>query len=348
LGKFFEAMQRAAQEKSQPSAEPSRRSDAVQPELDSALLEPESEEGGAKFDASPATPDTDVALPESPSAVIRLLESDVHRARAWAGPPSRAERTASDQVQTLQEDSATRGLMAPLDAPVPAPLSDGAGQARPVLRDPDPTGVRVHPAYDRIVQRLLAYRRAPRQSVILVTSAVAGEGTSTVARNVATALSHSGTEQVLLLDANLRTPSQHRAFGVERANGLGEVLKGDVSLTSVLHSNVGSGISLITCGAPVKSPTQLLTLAGAQGVIMALLSLFDWIVIDSPPATPYPDVASLAGASGAAMLVIRAESTRSEVAEEARNVLQNSGVDLLGAVLNRRRYHIPSAIYKRL
>jgi Mrp family chromosome partitioning ATPase len=104
----------------------------------------------------------------------------------------------------------------------------------------------------------------------------------------------------------------------------------------------------MTCGSKVKRPSQVLIATAVQGTVVALLSLYDWIILDAPPTTVYPDVASLGTACGAAMLVIRAESTRPEVAEEAKTVLTGTGVDLLGAVLNRRRFHIPKAIYERL
>lgn len=345
MGKFFEAMQRAAKTASQPAEVLNRSSE--QPELDAALLEPEVSQEVTVGAAAISPPAENKGTAESPSAVIRLLESEVHRAGSLAvsdpqSPLNVAEATASTSHHAPRGE---RPRVVPTEFAMQSPTST---QPKPFLRDPDPSGVRVHPAYDRIVQRLLSYRRTPRQSVILVSSAVPGEGTSTIARNVATALSQPGTEQVLLVDANLRTPSQHSVFGVEREKGLSEVLKGEMTLTSVLHSGIGNGISFITSGGPVKSPTQLLTAAGVQGVMMALLSLFDWIIVDSPPVTAYPDAASLAAASGAVILVIRAESTRSEVIDEAKNILENTGVELLGAVLNRRRFHIPSAIYKWL
>ena len=98
----------------------------------------------------------------------------------------------------------------------------------------------------------------------------------------------------------------------------------------------------------MESPAQLLTVASLHSIILALLSLYDWIIIDSPPATSYPDVATIAAASGGAILVIEAENTRQEVVEEAKRVLDVAGVDLLGAVLNRRRFHIPEFLYRRL
>ena len=222
----------------------------------------------------------------------------------------------------------------------PSPVREPAESGLP--EDP------IHPAYERIVQKLLAFRRTPRQGVILVTSAVPREGASTIARNTALALGRNRAEQVVLVDANTRAPSQHTAFQTERSIGLSDVLIGPATLTSAVKTDVVAGLSLLTAGRPVESLSHLLTISALQGVAMALTSFFDWVIIDGPPVTTYPESANLATASGGALLVVRAERTRQEVAMEAKRVLEDSGTEVLGAVLNRRKFHIPDFIYRRL
>ena len=231
-----------------------------------------------------------------------------------------------------------------------------AGEAEPDVRPP-PTLLTtaselleepLDPAYERIIHRLLAFRSTPRQSVILVASAVSGEGASTIARNTAIALGRQRTERVLLVDANFRAPVQHAEFHAERANGLSDVIAGSVSLTSAVKHDVSSGLSLLTAGDPIDSPSRVLTQSVLQSLVMALTSLFDWVIVDGPPLTVYPEAVSLAAVSGGAVLVVRAERTRREVVEESKKLLGESGVDVIGAVLNRRKYHIPGFIYRRL
>ena len=101
-------------------------------------------------------------------------------------------------------------------------------------------------------------------------------------------------------------------------------------------------------GEKTPSAVELLSSEKMRTIIKDLKDIYDWIIIDSPPATSYPDVAAIAAASGGAILVVEAETTRQEVVEEAKRVLDVAGVELLGAVLNRRRYHIPGFNYKRL
>lgn len=206
----------------------------------------------------------------------------------------------------------------------------------------------LQPAYERIIQRLLAFRSTPRQSVVLFASAVPGEGTSTIARNTALALGQHRAERTLLLDANVRAPIQHVAFDCRRENGLSDVIAGSATITSAVKNEVGPGLSLLTAGTPLDTAPHTLTESVLQGIVMALTSLFDWVIVDGPPVTVYPEAASLAAVSGGAVLVVRAESTRREVVEESKKVLGDSGVDVIGAVLNRRKHHIPAFIYRRM
>jgi len=329
LGKFYDAMQKV----SPPDTEVAVRAEPVKltlPELDEALLRPEH-------------PNT--------NNVADVFEQD-HDAKVEAAAVSVPRRKRGDDLGTPQKhELAAEPVLRVINSETEALPEFGKGQPSissmrrlrtDVFRRP------IEAAYERIIQRLFSYRSSSRESVILVTSAVSGEGTSTVARSIATALAQHRAERVLLIDANLRAPSQHQAFGLEQSDGLGDILLGPTTVTSAVRDDVVPGLSLLTAGRAMESPAQLLTVASLHSVIVALLSLYDWIIIDSPPATSYPDVATIAAAASGAILVVEAEKTRQEVVEEAKRVLDVSGVDLLGAVLNRRRYHIPGFIYRRL
>jgi len=334
LSKFFEAMQRAANSPDEPSAtSDSGKQQSALPDLDEALLKPEGPEMDDVF--------PEVSEAEAPvSSETRQHTDPVDHQEAHI-----REVGASPQAEPIPGvHTPSGGARAFADGPsaVTHPFSTAQLVDTGVFRSP------TYAAYERVVQRLLKFRRTPRESVILVTSAVVGEGTSTVARNTALALARQETEQILLVDANIRKPAQHKKFGFEREVGLSDVLMGVAPLTSAIRADDASGISIMTAGSKIPSPAQLLTAPALQGIVMSMLSLYDWVVIDGPPLTAYPDSASIAAACGGAMLVVGAESTRSEVIEEAKRILEATGVDLLGAVLNRRRYHIPNFIYRRL
>lgn len=331
MGKFYDAMQRVSRSEENRPKEP-KPSESRLPELDESLLQPEGAGGaprvGSGDDDSPLSFETAILKTSQGVPGLNQLTTDLD-----------IEKSDEPVLKVVDSQSQSPLSATERQSAFPAPMRR---LRTDVFRRP------IEAAYERIIQKLFAYRRTPRESVILVTSAVAGEGKSTVARNIAFALAQHRAERVLLIDANLRSPSQHRFFGIENPEGLGDVLLGPKVLTSVIQDEVAPGLSLLPSGRANASPAQLLTVASLQSVIMALLSLYDWVIIDSPPATAFPDVATIASACGGAILVVEAEKTRQEVVEEAKRVLNISGVDLLGAVLNRRRYHIPGFIYERL
>jgi protein-tyrosine kinase len=225
--------------------------------------------------------------------------------------------------------------------PAPAPLRLAQ---RPAPQELHP----LHPAYERIIQRLLAFRGGRRHCSLLVASPVPGEGASTVARNLAVGLGESHRGRVVLIDANLRSPSQHQFFQTGTADGLADVLSGRVEPSAAVREAPRFGIAVLPSGRPSDHPPHLLTVAAMQRIVTALQSQFDWVMMDGPPVTTYPDASSLAVVADGTILVVRAERTRSEVAEKAMKVLNEAGATLLGGVLNGRRYHIPEFIYRRL
>lgn len=182
--------------------------------------------------------------------------------------------------------------------------------------------------------------------VVLVISSIHGEGTSTVARNLAQALADRG--ETLLVEANLRQPSQQQALGLVASGGLGDVAEGRMSLQRAIVRTRVPGLSLLAGGRSSESSSALPDAPAIGGALSEARGTFNWIVIDGPPVTVCSEAVNLAGLVDGIILVVLAESTRWEVAERAKRILEDSGGHLVGAVLNRRRYHIPEAIYRRL
>jgi capsular exopolysaccharide synthesis family protein len=224
-----------------------------------------------------------------------------------------------------------------LEASRRRPLTLGSNGGQPV----DP----VEEGYQRIVQGIQSQRGSERKGAVLVASAQHGEGTSTVAREIATLLCRDGSAQAVLVDANLRTPSQHLAYRLERSGGLAEVVTRGLAPEAAVRTGPGSSLPLVTAGRPTGTPAAILGLPALRAAIDQYRNRFDWVVIDAPPVTVYSDAAILAPLTDGVVLVVEAENTRWEVAGQAKRTLEESGGRVLGAVLNRQRYHIPPALY---
>src|SRR5262249_2141349 len=108
-----------------------------------------------------------------------------------------------------------------------------------------------------------------RARVLVITSGQAGEGKTTISTNLATAIADSGL-RVLLVDADLRRPGCHLAFGVENRFGLSTLLAGDADLGSVVRPVAGGKLSLIAAGPSPENPAELLSSTRMREVMDAL------------------------------------------------------------------------------
>jgi capsular exopolysaccharide synthesis family protein len=204
---------------------------------------------------------------------------------------------------------------------------------------------RVAEGYQQVLHAIQSRLSAKPGCSMLIVSAVHGEGTSTVARELAALLCRDGLTRAVLVDANLRTPSQHKAFGVERAGGLTEVVTRGLALDQAVRNGNRSPVPLLTSGRPASHPAGVLGAPALRTAIEGLRAKYDWVIVDGPPTTVYSDAGILAPLMDGVVLVVQAEKTRWQVAEQAKRMLEASGARLLGAVLSRQRFHIPEALY---
>ena len=200
-------------------------------------------------------------------------------------------------------------------------------------------------AYQRLAQSLRSFQ-LHRHTVFLLVSATHGEGTSTVARKLAATLIKTNQETVLLVDTNLRSPNQHVVFHTAQSPGFSDV--GSHAFRRITGNGGQPGLFLLPCGDSTQDKPQLLADSALRPALGEWRASFNWIILDGAPITVYTDSAVLAGLVDGVILVIEAEKTRWEVAEQAKRILEDAGGRVLGCVLNRRKYHIPSSIYRRL
>jgi len=168
---------------------------------------------------------------------------------------------------------------------------------------------------------------------ILVTSGVASEGKTFVAANLAQSMVQQPDRRVLLIDADLRLPRLHVAFGAPRRPGLTEYLRGEADEFQVVQKGAEENLCLLCAGSEVDKPSELLLSERMKGLLERLTSLFDWIIIDSPPTLPVNDASDLARLTDGVLLVLRAGATQADAAEKA--AAEFKGKNLIGVVLNQ-------------
>ena len=168
---------------------------------------------------------------------------------------------------------------------------------------------------------------------VLVTSSIPEEGKTFVAANLAQAIVRQDHHRVLLIDADLRLSRLHQMLGAPVTPGLTEYLRGEADEIAVIQRQSQGNLCLIPGGGPVSNPSELLLGERMKHLLDRVTPVFDWLIIDSPPAMPVHDASILADLCDGVLFVVRAGSTNFEIAEKASSEFRDK--NLLGVVLNR-------------
>jgi protein-tyrosine kinase len=180
--------------------------------------------------------------------------------------------------------------------------------------------------------RLYQMRDKVSLKKILVTSALPKEGKSFVSANLAQVLVKQHGRRVLLIDADLRVARLHSALGTTSAPGLGEYLLGESDEFSIMQRGPMDNLFFIPCGRYVAQPAELIANGRLKMLMQRVEPLFDWIIIDSPPAVPVSDASQLANFCDGVLMVVRSNSTPYDTAQKARQ--EFLGKTVVGVVLN--------------
>jgi len=201
--------------------------------------------------------------------------------------------------------------------------------------------------FTKFVSRVfLSGTEAPRQ--VAFTGIEPGSGSSRICVGAAEVLAAHASGSVCLLDANLRTPTLHKQFGVENHFGLTEALQQTGSIRKYARRFPEGNLSLITSGSPVDNWQALLASQQMQTRMAELRREFDYVLVDIPPLSVFANGLMLGGMSEGLILVLKAHSSRRKVAQQIVKELRAANVNLLGAILNERRFPIPNGLYQRL
>ncbi len=165
---------------------------------------------------------------------------------------------------------------------------------------------------------------------IVVTSSQPGEGKTTVSVNLAIALAQQGS-RVILVDADLRRPSVHRALGFRNVRGLSGYLSGLNDWASCVLPGLSPGLDTLPAGRSAMNPIALLASTRMRILISQLLEEYDYLIIDSPALMPnLMDARVLAGLADGSLMVVRSGMAPRDYVIRARKLLTN----VVGVVLN--------------
>lgn len=172
---------------------------------------------------------------------------------------------------------------------------------------------------------------------LLIASAQPGEGRTTVAVELATALTEGLDQRVLLIDAHVRRPRLHALFDCAQSPGLSNVWQEEVDLPEVIRETFRERLFVLPAGTPPLRPTELFTLQRIERLVAQTQAQFELVILEAPPLGLFAEGLLLSRCVDGVLLVVLAGVTSGEAVREAQATIQRAQGRLLGVVINNRR-----------
>lgn len=169
---------------------------------------------------------------------------------------------------------------------------------------------------------------------IMVTSAVHKEGSTCLAINLALAFALDDKSEILLVDANLRSPRLHDLFHLKRDHGFLDYMSGNAKLHETIKETQFPNIKVITAGQGAEDYVVKPLAAISQTMKTSFEKDFEWVIYDTAPVNHYPDTPMLTRLADGIILVIKAEHTSNKEMKKAKKNLEVLEACILGGVLN--------------
>jgi capsular exopolysaccharide synthesis family protein len=180
--------------------------------------------------------------------------------------------------------------------------------------------------------RLNQIREKQQLRTVLITSAMPGEGKTFMTACLARMMVRQQGKRVLMIDADLRRPQMDAIFGAPNSPGLTDYLTGSADETAIVQRGIDPNLYLIPSGKHVSNAAELLSSQRLPQLLRKMETVFDWVLLDSPPVVPVHDASVLSSYCDGVLLVVRSASTAFDLAQRASAELREKG--LLGVVLN--------------
>jgi capsular exopolysaccharide synthesis family protein len=256
-----------------------------------------------------------------------------------AGTTDRSTPAGDSGTLRSRVDTDTMRLSAPASQPAadPEPRAErmfnrwNAELAEKLVVDPGITPSSLE-QYRRLAAVLHDAQAVSGLKVVMIASAVSGEGKTLTAANLALTLSGSYRKRVLLMDADLRRPAVHQVFRLETSHGLADGLDTTREAHLVVRQ-ISRTLSVLPAGRPTVDPMAALVSGRMKQLVGEARETFEWVIIDTPPLVLLPDANLLASMVDGVVLVIKAGSTSHELTKRAVEAVGRPRI--VGVVLNR-------------
>jgi capsular exopolysaccharide synthesis family protein len=229
-------------------------------------------------------------------------------------------------------DELAEYIGAPVMGVIPT-VEDWSSRDKAALVTRDHPGGPAAEAYRTLATNIRFLRSQRAVGVVVVTSALPGEGKSATTANLAVVLAETGV-RTLLVDADLRRPRAERFLGVPNGAGLREALEGERTLDDVVLATEVPNLSIIRSGAMPDDPVSMLAGSNAGSVFHDMRRLGEIVICDAPPTLPVADASILAEVADVVLFVHDPAISSRTALEDAVRQLRTAGAEIAGGVYN--------------
>jgi capsular exopolysaccharide synthesis family protein len=186
----------------------------------------------------------------------------------------------------------------------------------------------------RIMIRLSRHLDFDRKRAFMVTSAQRGEGKSLFSLHFSLVLAYHLAKRILLIDADVRRPVQHKVFEVELGPGFANVLSGEVQAAKAVRRTRVKNLDFLPAGVAGGHASRLFGDGQVRKVVENLHGTYDMILLDSPPVVPVSDPLHYLDAVDGCLYMVMAGQTPKDVSKRGVELLRGAGANILGVVAN--------------
>lgn len=286
----------------------------------------------AKAAQGEASAPADSTEPETFASVPFPIEMAEHRRPRHVAPASVAPAAPAGTTPSVPMETKPAAAAVEADA---SSAGNIFGRIDTRLSEKIVIDRNIQPASREQYRRLAAVmhdaQSASGLKVVMIASAVVGEGKTLTAANLALTFSESYRKRVLLIDADLRKPALHNVFRIDASSGLSDGLTASTN-SKLTVRQVSERLAVLPAGRPSADPMEGLVSDRMRRLIDEAKETFDWVILDTPPLQLLPDAHLLASMADGVVVVIRAESTPHNMVKRAVDALGRTRI--LGVVLN--------------